>query len=45
VIDCMMLIGVAAGYMGKHSDSISSFMLVRELYQTNSKRSRSDVKS
>lgn len=41
----MMLIGIAAGYMGKYSDSISSFMLVKQLYLTNAKRNRSDVKS
>ena len=40
-----MLIGIAAGYLGKHSDSIASFMLVRQLFQTNAKRNRSDVKS
>lgn len=45
VIDCMTLIGIAAGYMGKYSDSISSFMLVRQLFQTNAKRNRCDVKS
>jgi hypothetical protein len=41
----MMLIGIAAAHIGKYADASSSFTLVRQLFEVNSKRNKCEIKS